>query len=238
MSLEPCFILHRQPYANTSLLVECFTPGFGRLPAIARGAGRPGKSSPALLQPFVPLQVHWSGRGEVKTLTRFETETGGLSLQGRTLYCGFYLNELLMRLLERHEPQPRIFTHYASTLQALASGEGLERILRQFELALLGELGYGLLLDRDADSGIPLDAAKHYHYRIEHGPVAVDRNTPDTTMGRTLLALSRNEPLDPAMLADARRLTRRVLANYLGDRPLYSRELFRSFSRTNHEGNK
>ncbi len=226
-TLTPAYLLHRRPYANHGMLVECFTPEAGRFPAIARGVGgRKSRGGAALLQPFVPLLIAWSGRGEVKSLRRYEAVAPAPPLGGRALYCGFYLNELLLRLTRRGDPNATLFGHYSVTLGALGDEQRLEPALRQFELRLLESLGVGLVLDREAETGAPIDPEHRYHYRLEKGAVRARPGERDSVAGATLLALHRDAPLDAEGLAEARRFNRRILAHYLGDRPLKSRELF------------
>ncbi len=225
---HPAFVLHRRAYSNTSLLLECLTAANGRFPVIARGVRARSPGGAGLLQPFVPLLIGWSGRGEVKTLTSFEINGATIDLEGRALYCGFYVNEVLMRLLERHDPHEALFGLYRETLAGLAADNEIERILRRFERLLLTELGYGLLLERDAESGAHIDPDRRYHYELERGPLPVRAASADTVKGSTLLALAQDRRLDGEERKEARRLMRRVLAHYLGDRPLKSRELFGS----------
>lgn len=230
-TLHRAFLLHRRPYSNHSLLVECFTAEAGRFPAIARGVKSGKGKGLGLLQPFVPLLIGWSGRGEVQSLNRFESAVAPLTLQGKALYCGFYLNELLMRLLQREDPCERLFEQYSETLAQMAGGQRVEVVLRRFEIALLKELGYGLILDRDIESGALLVAEKHYRYLLEQGPAPATGDEPHAVRGSTLLALNGEGTLDELGLREARELTRRVLSRYLGDKPLKSRELFRSWSK-------
>ena len=139
--LLQAFVLHRRDYSDTSLLVELFATGLGRFPAIAKGARRRRNPASAWLQPFQPLWIGVVGRGEVRTLTRVEPAGRPLPLAGRGLPCGIYLNELLTRLLCRHDPQDPLFAFYHAALDGLSRGD-LESSLRQFELRLLEELGY------------------------------------------------------------------------------------------------
>ena len=229
IELTPAFLIHRRDYRNTSLLLELFTPIEGRLPVIARGA-KSGRSSRAmLLQPFSPLRVSLSGRGEVKSLTDVETDGRPFLLSGERIYCGFYLNELLMRLIERNDPYPSLYVHYSENLARLASDEPADQCLREFELQLLMELGYGLLLDHTADTQEPVVSGQLYDYHMEHGPVLSGAGESELKVhGRTLISLHNREPLDEAGAKEAKRLMRRVMAHYLGDRPLKSRELFQS----------
>lgn len=233
LPLQPCFVIHRRDYRDSSLLLELFTLNEGRLPAIARGAKSGRAQSATLLQPFTPLQVGLIGRGEIKTLGQVEQEGRGLALPGKLLYCGFYLNELLMRLLQRNDPHERLFAYYFEALSDLAKGEAIDLCLRKFEVRLLQELGYELLLDRDAETGSPILPERIYEYRIEQGPIearGVATAGGLQVQGRTLLSLHTGTPMDRAQLVEAKHLMRKILALYLGDRPLKSRELFRGFA--------
>ena len=230
-TLVPAYVIHRRDYQNTSLLLELFTPEEGRLPAIAKGAKSGRASRAALLQPFTPLLVSVRGRGEIKQLLKVEPDGRSFALQGERLYCGFYLNELLMRLLERRDPFPILFHRYMETLVRLADSTPADQVLRDFEIDLLQELGYGLLLDQTADTGEPILPEQRYHYEIEQGPLILSKGTKEQSIdGRTLLCLHNREPLDQQAANEAKRLLRRVLAFYLGDKPLKSRELFRGIN--------
>ena len=226
--LQRCFVLHRRDYGNTSLLLDLFSAEAGRLPVLAKGAKRGRAALGAILQPFHPLWVSWAGRGEVRTLTSAEAAGTPPALRGQALFCGLYLNELLTRLLERGDPHPALFAFYHAALQDLAGGAHLETGLRQFELRLLGELGYGPLLDQ-ADEG-PIRAEDRYHCAPGQPPRRVRAGEGDAQAlhGATLLALVAGETLGEAWMArEARDLLRRLLAPHLGTRPLKSRELFR-----------
>jgi DNA repair protein RecO (recombination protein O) len=228
--LQPAYVLHRRDYGDTSLLLEIFSAHRGRLPLVAKGARRgrrAGGSQAALLQPYQPLLLAWSGRGEVKTLTRVESAGRAPVLTGDALYCGFYVNELLLRLLARQDEDQVIFAAYQRTLAALAAGPDLDTPLRRFELILLGQLGYRPPLDRDADNHAPVRPELRYVVDSERGPaVAVRAEDPQAMAGSTLLALAAGAPLPPAAAREARRLLRALLAPHLGERPLQSRALF------------
>ncbi len=224
------FLLHRSPYSNSSLLVECFTREHGRFPAIAKGAKNNKQSGPGLLQPFNPLIIKFSGKGDVKTLSGYEQDAGAPILKGKNIYCGFYLNEILMRILARNDPHDKLFTHYENTLKELSSSTDVEPALRQFEVELLNELGYGLLLDEEAETGNQIKHDSFYTFELERGPREIDNPDNNSINGSTLHALAGNIPYHEREKSQARKLMRRVLAHYLGDRPLKSRELFKSFS--------
>ena len=162
-----------------------------------------------------------------------EAQGRAYELGGKVLYCGFYLNELLMRLLGRNDPHADLFAHYLEVLRALAGGQNLDANLRHFEIRMLKELGYALLLSHESGSGEPVRAEAVYEYIVEQGPVNVSGPADASRLrvhGHTLLSLHNNDPMDPATLGEAKGLMRRVLAFYLGGRPLKSRELFRGMT--------
>jgi DNA repair protein RecO (recombination protein O) len=162
------------------------------------------------------------------TLTEVEPRELPLQLSGTTIFSGFYLNELLMRLMERHDPHPHLFSRYESTLLQLAAANNAEWALRIFERDLLDSLGYGLLLEHTADD-ISVEHRCSYCYHLEHGPLLADVPSGKGIMvgGVTLLALASGAVPDETALAEAKRLMRAALGLYLGSKPLQSRELFR-----------
>src|SRR6266853_819744 len=175
------FILHGYPYRETSLLLEAFTRPFGRVSMVARGARSPRSPLRGVLLAFQPLALSWFGKGELRTLARAEWVGGQPLLHGEALLCGFYLNELLLRLVPREDPHDALFSRYWETLQQLASQGGSAAALRSFERALLKELGYAMTLERDSASGGAIDPAKSYTYDPERGP----RGAPRAGRGRS-----------------------------------------------------
>lgn len=229
------FVLKRSEYSNTSLLLELFGDTSGRIAAIARGARRPHQHTSALLQPFQPLWLACRGRGAIQTLTTIEEASPPLALHGPALLAGFYLNELLMRLLARHDPHPALFVFYQATLAQLAATPELETPLRHFECHLLAELGYGLTLERVVDDGAPIQPTQVYTYVCDCGPCyPSERRHGPLVSGATLLALAQSAPLDATQRREARKLLRMVLEPYLGGRPLQSRELYRRWFAAHH----
>jgi DNA repair protein RecO (recombination protein O) len=229
--LQRCFVLHRRDFGNTSLILEVLSDAHGRQAILAKGAKQARHGRPAsgeTLQPFQPLWMSWSGRGEVKTLVRSEPAEPAAGLSGRVLYCGLYLNELLARLLQRDDPHESLFAFYHAAITALASGEHIETVLRHFELRLLREIGYAAVLDREAASGLPVSSGKQYVYEGGSGlrPAEARDAQPAVISGETLLQLAADGPLSGPMVREAKLLSRRLLAPHLGERPLKSRELF------------
>lgn len=232
VTLQPAFILHQRPFRDSSTLLELFTRDLGRIGLVARGA-RGGRSKlRGTLQAFCPLLVSWTSRGELGTLSGAELAGPSQTLTGTALFSAFYVNELLLRLLPRNDPHPELFDPYAHVVRELG-GHGGERALRLFEKRLLESLGYGLLLDSVADTGVRLEADALYDYHLERGPVAAHECEPSGLQiaGSSLLSLHREELADPRTLSDAKRLLRAALALYLGERPLKTREILRRLRR-------
>jgi DNA repair protein RecO (recombination protein O) len=228
---QPCYILHLRPYRESSLLVELLSREHGRLGVVARGARRGTNRSRGSYQLFQRLSVSWSMRTELGTLTQIESEPMPGQASGRWLMAAFYLNELLLRLLQRDEPHPEIFGAYELALVALRTDGDEAPVLRVFEKRLLEALGYGLLLDRDAVTGQPIDAERTYIYVADRGPVANGQPGMQgvTISGATLLALQAELLRDAGELQQAKRLMRRLVDGHLDGRPLASRELYRQY---------
>lgn len=231
VTLQPAYVLHHRPYRDTSALVEAFTLDYGRVALVARGA----KTSrlQGLLQPFRPLLISWSGKTDLVTLTACESAEPAWAILGRTLVSGFYVNELLMRLLHRHDSHPRLFELYADTLDKLQNPEQEQHTLRIFEKHLLQEIGYALVLDHDVDTGQSIEADKLYSYQLEKGPVAYNELHPQgiALHGESLLSLASEVFRDTVSLREAKYLMRSALGLYLGDKPLHSRKLLTDFQR-------
>lgn len=229
VSQQPAFILHRRDYGESSLLLELFSRDFGRLGAIAKGARRSRKATRALLNPFQPLLVGWAGKGELATLTGAETEAPALALAGTALWCGFYINELVLRLVHRYDPQEALFGFYQAALLELQRGVRYEAALRIFEKRLLHSLGYGLVLEREAERQAPIVAANQYVYVPDRGPIQGLHGSDlgICVHGASLLALAQERLTDEVSLHEAKILLRAVLSQHLGNQPLHTRRLFR-----------
>lgn len=222
------FILHSYPYRETSLLLDVLARGFGRVSMVARSARSPRSVLRGVLLAFQPLALTWFGKGEVRTLARAEWIGGYPRLQGEALMCGFYLNELLLRLLPREDPHDALFARYRDALQQLASRDDSAPALRSFERALLKELGYAMALERDSATGGAIDPAKSYRYDPERGPVeAGDSDSEALVSGRALLDMARDDYTDPLTQQQAKVLMRTLLNHRLEYQPLKSRRVFR-----------
>lgn len=224
--LQRGFVLHRRPYSETSLLVDLFTEESGRLTVIAKGARAKRSTWKSVLQPFTPLLLRWSGKSGLKTLTKAEPAAITLPLQQTALYSGFYVNELLTRVIEPETANPQLFQHYLKCLTSLATETNVESCLRLFEFNLLQILGYGVDFLHCAGSGQPVDSTMTYRYREEKGFIASLVKDNLTFYGRDLIAFATLDFSDETVRQAAKRFTRIALKPYLGDKPLKSRELF------------
>jgi len=225
------FILHTRPYRDTSLLVDFFTFEKGRLSAIVRGARRPNSPLKGLLQPFVPLLISWFGKHDLVTLKSADLNGAYLHLRGKWLMSALYVNELLVRLLERHDPHPRLYRAYENVIHQINGHEDIEPHLRLFELTFLQELGYGLELDRVAETNEPISSDQFYKFSAEFGFVpSLDEPSPALKnrlfLGKNLLSIHRQQFTDHDILRDAKRLLRSALQPLLGYREIRSRTLF------------
>jgi DNA repair protein RecO (recombination protein O) len=229
VELAPAYLLHQRPYRETSVLLEVFSESHGRVGVVARGIRTARSKQRGDLQLFRPLRMSWRSRGELGTLTGLEADGSVSCLRGAALYSGFYLNELLMRLLVRHDPHPDLFSTYRDSLRILAVAEDIEPVLRRFEMRLLKEAGYALQLDCEVNSGEALQADRLYDYHLESGPVVIGAAGEGGFVfaGASLIAMGCQDFSDPQVLQDAKRLLRSALKLYLGDKPLKSRELFK-----------
>ncbi len=223
---QPAFVLHTYAWRETSLIVEALTRDFGRMALVARGAKRPTSQYRGILMPFSPLALSWSGRGELKSLVRAEWQGGLAPLRGDGLLAAFYLNELLVRLLQRADPHPGLFASYVQTLAALSRTDGShEHRLRLFELDLLRELGVAPSFDVCGD-GEPIDPGAWYQFDLDRGlRRRIDGADADCLKGATAMALARRDLSDAGDLQAARALLRRLIGYHLDGRPLNARRI-------------
>lgn len=230
VALQPAFLLHHHPYRDTSRLLELLTRDHGRVGLVARGARAPRSALRGVLQPFRPLLVSWSLRGELGTLTGAEIAGAAPSLPAARLYSAWYINELLLRLTRRHDAHETLFDDYAAALAMLGSDSEEAAALRVFEKRLLDALGYGLELRRTL-SGAAVEPAGCYAFRLEQGFEEANVSDAAAFPGASLLALADERLDDAGALRDARRLLQAALEIYLGPRPLKVREVTRAVYR-------
>jgi len=219
IELEPAYVLHARPFGDTSLLLEVFTPHHGRLGLVAKGARAPKSKKRALLQVLQPLLLSWQQRGELGTLTALEAASSPVALAGESLFCAWYANELLMKLLPRGDERAALFVAYANLLPRLVHDP--EAGLRAFECALLQELGVGLGLDEE------IAPTARYAYHAGQGLNSAAPDEPGSIAGATLIALRDDAPYSDIAKKESRQLLRSVLRELLGGRSLESAQLLR-----------
>ncbi len=235
--LARAYILHTQPYRDTSRILEVFTREQGRLSVFARGVRGPKAKLASLLQPFQPLLISFTQRGEAGQLLGAESEAGRHphrnpgSLMGglapAALMSGFYLNELLLKLTTRHDPNDGLFDGYEAALRTLTAGEAQEPALRHFELRLMQEVGYGLDLTQTV-AGVPVRAQGYYHFRPADGLFAATVEHSGAVRGSSLLRLAAGTLREAAELSDARKVLAAALEHCLEGRPIVTRAVARA----------
>ncbi|KWR92062.1 DNA repair protein RecO [Cupriavidus sp. IDO] len=225
---QPGFVLHAWPYRETSLILDVFTRDYGRMSMVAKGAKRPHSALRAVLQHFHPISLSWSGRGEVKTLTRAEWVGGMLPLSGDALLSAFYLNELVMRFCPREDAHETLFRHYMATVTRLAHGEPAGLVLRSFERVLLQETGFAVAFDHCLSTGERVLPGLDYVYQPERGVRRAHASDPSSwpvVSGQTLLDMSQDDYSRAQTAVQSRALMRFLLHYYLQGAPLKTRQI-------------
>ena len=231
---QPAYLLHARPFRETSLVIEVFSRNFGRCGLLARGARNPRARKRALLMPFQPLLLDWSGKGELPLLTGVETTGEARELMSTYRFAAYYLNELLLRMLARLDAHEDLFDSYTEILDELYRREPVQQALRRFEKRLLSETGYGLILDHEAGSSKPIKPECTYLYIPEHGPVRLhgsEEIRPATSQGlevsgSSLLDFYHERFSSRKSLNECRRLARYLLSQQFPGKPLHSRDVF------------
>jgi DNA repair protein RecO (recombination protein O) len=231
VALAPGYILHHRPYRDTSRILEVLTREHGRITLFARGVRGPSAKLASVLQPFQPLLLSWSGRGEAAQLTGAERAQAVPALPGQCLLAAFYLNELLLKLTTRHDAVPELFDEYHAAIERLRAGAALEPGLRVFEKRLLELLGYGVDLATEARSGERIAPERYYDFRPGLGLIAAPAGAAAAVRGRSLLSLAAESISEAQELADAHRVLQAALSACLEGRPLATRAVARSMKR-------
>ncbi len=236
IEMQPACLLHSRPFRDSSLILDFLTPDYGRLSAISRGGRGAGSKSKSLLQPFTPVHISLSGKGELKTLRSIELRRAPVSLRGEKLFSALYINEIIVRLFQSHEADPEFFVNYEETLTNLAGNEDTEPVLRHFELSLLDTMGYGVDFTAEAHSHEPVVSERWYYFQEEIGFILVqdislmsdNRGAGEGIFrGMDLINIHNRDFSDPETRKAAKSILRGILNNHLGAAPLRSRSLFK-----------
>ena len=220
IQLQPAFILQHRKYRESSLIIDVLTRDFGIVSILARGVRKPKSKTAGLLLAFSALKLSYLGRNELKILTHVELHEMLPRLSGLSLYCGFYINELVGYLLHKHDPHPEVYVEYQRCLTLMAENQNTEQILRFFELNLIEHIGYGFQLTVDFKTDKAVQSAQQYSYYVDSGMQA---SVNGYISGKTLLALEAREPLNQQALYEAKQLMRRIIDFQLQGKELKSR---------------
>jgi DNA repair protein RecO (recombination protein O) len=227
VTLQKAFILHGRDYRDSSRLLDVFSLDYGRVSLLAKGTRSPRSKLQGILEPFSPLILSWSGKGDLQTLTAAESVKNSIALSGKQIISAYYINELLQRLMTQYDPHPELFLLYYQALEDFKEGNE-ELVLRRFEKNLLAEIGYALNLVTDANNGAAISKDEIYYYDIESGPVNIKNSSITdafTVSGQTLLDMSTESYSHPQNQKESKQLMRIILSHYLGDKPLKTRNL-------------
>jgi len=230
---QPAWLLHHRPFRDSSRILDIFSQDYGLISLVARGS-RSGRSKlKGILRPFFPLQISWIMRSDLGTLTGAEMGGVPISLGGEALLSGYYVNELILNFLHRHDPQPEIFSVYEATINRLNDSDGVSSTLRRFEIETLALLGYAVNLDHDTKTGLELTGDLTYEYFVEQGPTVTKIcDGPMTFLGSELQAIARYDFSDPATVKNAGRLLRHIITWYLNGKELQSRKVLKAMRST------
>lgn len=220
------YLIHHRKYRERSHIVHLFTQEYGRVDGILRQTPPPQ---------YQPITLQATGKSELKNFSKLEILNQPVFFYGDAFFSGFYLNEILLRLCPLEESMPQTFEQYHVTLehlQHLASHPEphtfLKQILRQFEYALLEELGYPLDYEMDAQQQ-QIIATQRYQFQLSDGFIPVSHISSATLTGAQILSMANYEKggdFNPEQLQLLSKLYRQMITSLLGDRPLKSRQLW------------
>lgn len=230
---QPAFILHTRPYRNTSLIVDILTRDYGRITAVAKSARGPKSRYRGILQTFTPLLIDFYGSGELKTLGNVELTGVYYVLKTKRLFCAYYLNEILLRLLAKDDPVPKIFSYYRTALDQLANLLNYESALREFELDMLSALGVLVSFVWEYESQKQIQADNHYQLIVDRGfhqtPLPLDLAN-HIYLGADILSIEKRCWLDLSCLRSAKHILRQLISAHIGPNPIHSRRLIRDIA--------
>jgi len=223
---QPGYILHHRPFRDSSQILDIVTRDYGKVALVARGSRGARSRLAGILRPFLPLRLSWVAKSDLGTLTGAEASGPPAGMVGDAMLSAYYVNELLLHFLHRYDPQPEIFRLYEEVLHGLVGSPSVAASLRSFELEFLSLLGYAVNLNHEFASHDPLVDEQNYEYRMEQGPVRVDRSEGALVFpGSVLSGVNEQRFEDPDVLRAASRLLREIIGFHLGGKELKSRKV-------------
>ena len=216
------FVLHTRPLNENKQIVDFFTEQDGKLSTASFISQSKKSDKNALLQPFTPLTINVSGASNLKKLKFVEAADNRFLLQKKSLYCGFYLNELLTRLLPEQIECRQLFSQYVMSLKQLTLEHNIQNTLRLFEMALVDELGCAI----DFSPVFDIDCLSFYYIPQQGFIPAIQKQNLPCYHQQCLMAIANNQLDDKEVQYTFKLLMRQVISTLLGDKPLHSRKLF------------
>lgn len=217
---QPAYLLHQQHYRETSLIADVLTRDYGRISIIAKGVRRTKSKTLGMLRPYKLLSISYQGKTGLKTLTQVEPVGLTGELTGMNLYYGFYVNELVCFFLHKDDPHPEVFRDYEACITELAYSAFVEPALRNFEINLMENIGYGINFELDLKNEKPIEPTKKYLFNNEEGLI---EDAQGIFSGASLLAMEQRYFQHPTTLKEAKTLMRMVIDSRLQGKRLNSR---------------
>lgn len=216
------YILHQRPYRNTSSILRLLVEGKGLIEGVYRGGQSRG------LQLFTPYWLYCQSREGLSRINKLEPLEKTYPLTDKSLLCALYVNELLVKLLRQFDAQQDIFSLYQQALGALTKPSQLDVTLRRFEIALLKELGFALMFDRESHTHYPIEEKSTYCFYPDSGFIkkTTSKSVERAFLGQDLLAISRDNYALPSTRRTAKLIMREMVDYLLNGKVLQSRELF------------
>ena len=225
---DNCFLLHQRSFGETSIIADVFTQKSGKISLIAKGAKKPKSKFFGYLVPFQKLEITFSGRSELKTLTSIDRDLASNSNTfSKVSYSLLYINELLMKLLPKDAKHEELFVLYDEFLKKINKNNNLEISLRHFELDLLDMLGYGFDYDSEIDSNDPIEAELSYVFVSERG---FRKSNNSSLKGQDIMSIKKRK-LEDVPLKYLKEITTKAIGICLEGKDLASRKIFKSIKK-------
>ncbi len=229
---QPTWILHQRPYRDTSSIIDIFTRDFGRVSIIAKGGRSPKSKFRGLLRPFFPIKLSWYSGKNLGNLVEIDVVGKPYNLIGDSLLSAYYLNELILKFLFKDDPQVEIFDLYSRTILNLIETGDIATELRKFELEFLKLIGYGLNLEFEAVTHLPVRDDLFYEYNPGIGLVVSDKkNDQYVFSGTDINAINQGDFQEKKTVKSANRLLKSIINFHLDGRRLKTRRVLEELKR-------
>jgi len=229
---QPTWILHQRPYRDTSSIIDIFTRDFGRVSIIAKGGRSPKSKFRGLLRPFFPIKLSWYSGKNLGNLVDIDVEGKPYNLIGDSLLSAYYLNELILKFLVKDDPQVEVFDLYSRTILNLIGMGDIAPVLRKFELEFLKLIGYGLNLEFETVTHLPVRDDLFYKYNPGSGLViSGKKNDHYVFSGADIKAINQGDFQEKKTIKSANRLLKSIINFHLDGRRLKTRRVLEELKR-------